>query len=140
MTEILLDLERVLLAMVAGAIVFMVAAVRPNLPAHGGLQLAGAVWRRFAAGAMAAGGAVAVPAGIRLVSGDTGALVHLVGAAALLALVAVKRGLDLRIDDLLDRVGPAAAYDPAVRRIIGATIPVTVGMLLLCLSLAALPA
>jgi len=132
----LLDAERVLLAMVAGATVLMVAAVRPSLPADIGNHVGGAVWRRFNVGALIAVALVVVLAAVRLADGVDRALVHVAGGLVLLLVLIVKSRQDAKISAQVH----AAADDEAVRREVARVIPLVVATLVLSLVLALAPA
>ncbi len=134
--EFLLDAERVLLALIAGAIVLMVAAVRPNLPADSAARIGGAIWRRFNVGAFAAVGLVVVLAAVRLADGDDQALVHVIGGVAMLVVLVVKSRQDAKISAQVYGEAGQAEVDREVARV----VPLVVATLVLALVLALGPA
>lgn len=138
--DLLLDVERVLLGMVAGAVVLFVAAVRPHLPEDDRDRIAGSVWPLFNRGAFAASAAVVVLAAVRLADGSDRALVHVIGGVALLTLLLVKSRLDARIARQVAAATGGEAGGGAVQRDIRRVIPMVVATLVLSLGLALAPA
>jgi len=138
--DFVLDLERVLLGMLAGAVILMIAAVRPNLPADGGDRIAGAVWARFNIGAFAVAVIVIVLASVRLADGADDALVHVIGGGVLLALLLVKSRMDARMTRRAAAATGSEADAEAMRRDVARMIPIVVVTLLLSLGLALGPA
>lgn len=134
--EFLLDAERVLLAMIAGATVLMVTAVRPGLPADSGERIAGGIWSRFNVEALIAVSLVVVLAAVRLADGDDQALVHVVGGLVVLLVLAVKSRQDAKISAQVH----SEAGEAAVRREVARVIPMVVATLVLSLALALGPA
>lgn len=138
--DFLLDAERVLLAMVGGAAIFMVAGVRPNLPKEGGLVAAGAIWARFNLFAFAAVILVIVLAAVRFGDGSDRALVHLAGAVVLLGVLFVKSRYDTRATQRTAEAGPEGPDPELMRRDVSRIIPLTVATMVLSIGLALAPA
>jgi 4-amino-4-deoxy-L-arabinose transferase-like glycosyltransferase len=138
--DFLLDVERVLLGMVGGTAIFMIAAVRPNLPKEGGERMAGEVWARFNVGAGAAVILVTVLAAVRLADGSDRALVHVAGGALLLAVLVLKSRLDTRMSQRTAAAGPGGPDPEAMSRDVTRVIPFVVATQVLSLVLALAPA
>lgn len=138
--DFVLDLERVLLAMVGGAAIFMVAGVRPNLPAEGGERVAGAAWARFNVLAFGATLLVVVLAGVRLADGSDDAIVHVVGGIVLFLVLLVKSRLDTRMTQRTAQAGPGGPDAEEMRRDVTRVIPLVVATQVLSLALALGPA
>jgi hypothetical protein len=134
--DFLLDAERVLLAMITGATVLMVAAVRPSLPAESANEIGGAVWRRYNVGALIAVSLVVVLAAVRLADGDDQALVHVVGGLVMLVVLGLKSRQDGKIHAQIH----SDAGEAAVQREVTRVVPMVVAMLVLSLALALGPA
>ena len=138
--DFLLDAERVLLGMVAGAAIFMVAGVRPNLPKEGGERIAGGAWARFNALAMGAVALVVVLAAVRLADGSDDALVHLIGGLVLLAVIFLKSRLDTGMSDRTAAAGPEGPDPETMQRDVARVIPFVVATQVLSIALALAPA
>ena len=138
--DFLLDLERVVLAMVAGAVIFFVAVVRPNVPEDVRDPVASRVWPRFNVLAMAAAALVIVLATVRLADGEDRALVHVMGGALLFAVVLVKSRLDARIAALVAGSTGSEGESAAIQQGVARVIPMVVAVMVLCLGLALGPA
>jgi|SRR5688572_1127503 hypothetical protein len=137
--DLLLDAERVLLGMVAGAAIFMVAGVRPNLPKDGGLKAAGAIWARFNLGAFAAVTLVIVLAAVRLGDGHDRALVHVGGGALLLGVLFVKSRYDSRANQRVVEAGPEGPDWDLMKRDMSKIIPLTAAVQILSIILGIAP-